>query len=142
MCPSTSWCTRAGSQLGICPAIAVTIPKEKEAKPSRPRTARTARSRSFRILRRLPFPDASPLRLRRNNKRRILARSGGHTDERGRGGRLDPVLLLRDQHGCAVRNGLLERNGGEGPRRVECPCPLGVSSRRHPRLLDHPGPRR
>src|SRR5919109_2302191 len=119
MCPSTSRCTRAGSQLGIWPAIAVTIPKENDAKLSSTRTARTARSRSLRILRRLPFPDASPLRLRRNNKRRILARSGGHTDERRRGGRLDPVLLDRNHDRRTLRDGLLKRNRSQRTCRFE-----------------------
>jgi len=50
------------------------MPKEKAAKLRKPRTARTRKSRSLRILERLPFPDASPLRLRWN-KRRILAAS-------------------------------------------------------------------
>src|SRR5947207_9012948 len=105
MCPSTSRGTWPGSQLGIWPAIAVTIPDAKEAHARSARIRSTRRSRSLRILCRRPFA-ASSVRLRRN-KRRILALSGGGIDlYEGlvRGLRGATVLFLSDHDRAAARN--------------------------------------
>src|SRR5438445_4271889 len=121
MWPSTSCCTRAGSQVGIWLEIAVTIPNANEAKPSRRRIRRMRRSRSLRILRPRPFRGAPSLRLRRN-KRPIVAGSLVRVDRDER--RVlrhvgAAVLLLGDQYGRAAGDGQVERNGGHVTPGVE-----------------------
>src|SRR5919201_6954791 len=107
MWPSTWRATRAGSQLGICRAIAVTIPNANEANARNVRIRRTRKSLSLRMRRRRPCPDAARLRLRRS-KRRILfgLRADGH-EGRLRRGVDSACLLLGHRDRGAVRDELV-----------------------------------
>src|SRR6266568_8781164 len=136
MCPSTSRLTWAGSQLGIWPAIAVTMPNANEENASSARIRRMRKSRSLRILRRRPLPDASSLRLRRN-KRPILAPSlGGNPDQRDARRQIDAVRLLGDHYGRAPWDVTCERHGGDRTGGYERACRLRRAAVRDPGLVD------